>query len=48
MSPNGVSGYSISPDGRRFLMVRATEPEAPATALDLVRGWAEELRRLAP
>jgi hypothetical protein len=47
-SPNGVTGYSISPDGRRFLMVQAVQPEPPATVLHLVRGWAEELRRLAP
>jgi serine/threonine-protein kinase len=47
-SPNGVTGYSISPDGRRFLMAQPTQPESPATVLHLVRGWAEELKRLAP
>ena len=47
-SPNGVTGYSISPDGRRFLMVQAVQPEPPATVLHLIRGWAEELKRLAP
>ncbi|HET9384993.1 MAG TPA: hypothetical protein VFO67_07580, partial [Gemmatimonadales bacterium] len=47
-STNGVTGYSMSPDGRRFLMVQAVQPEPPATVLHLVRGWAEELTRLAP
>lgn len=46
-SPNGVTSYSISPDGRRFLMVQAAQPP-PATVLHIVRGWAGELKRLAP
>jgi dipeptidyl aminopeptidase/acylaminoacyl peptidase len=47
-SPNGVTGYSISSDGRRFLMVQAAQPEPPATVLHVIRNWTEELTRLAP
>jgi serine/threonine-protein kinase len=47
-SPNGVTGYSISPDGQRFLMVQAVQPEPPATVLHVVRNWVDELKRLAP
>ena len=44
----GTSGYDVSPDGRRFLMIQATEPEEPATQVSVVINWFEELRRLVP
>jgi hypothetical protein len=41
----------VSPDGRRFLMVKALTP-APtaASAMDLVvvLNWTEELKRMVP
>ncbi|NLH77030.1 MAG: hypothetical protein GX465_08330 [Acidobacteria bacterium] len=41
-------GYEVSPDGRRFLMIQPVEPPQPATQIDLVLNWFEELERLAP
>ena len=41
-------GYDVSPDGQRFLMVKAGEQEAAATQLSVVLNWSGELRRLAP
>jgi hypothetical protein len=44
----GTSGYDVSPDGRRFLMIQPTEPEPPAAQVSLVINLFEELRRLVP
>jgi serine/threonine-protein kinase len=48
--PSGTnsSGYDVSPDGRRFLVIQPTEPEQPATQVSVVINWFEELRRLVP
>jgi serine/threonine-protein kinase len=45
-----VRGYDVTPDGRRFLMVRLdTQPPAPAHAeIMLVLNWLEELKRRVP
>ena len=40
--------YDVSPDGQRFLMVKAGEQESAATQLNVVLNWSDELRRLAP
>jgi Tol biopolymer transport system component len=42
------SRYDISPDGRRFLMIQPVEPPQPATRIELVLNWFEELKRLPP
>ncbi len=47
-SPNGTSGYDVSLDGQRFLMVQATEPEPPATQINVVLNWFEELKQRVP
>jgi hypothetical protein len=39
------SAYDVSPDGRRFLMIQPTKADKPATQLDVVLNWAEELKR---
>jgi serine/threonine-protein kinase len=43
--------YDVSPDGKRFLMVKelgaASQPSAP-TSIVVVRNWVEELKRLVP
>ena len=44
----GTSGYDVSLDGRRFLMIQSTEPDQPATQVSVVINWFEELRRLVP
>ena len=50
----GVSGlqrtFDISPDGRRFLMIKENDSEGMAgqNRLVLVKNWTEELKRLVP
>jgi serine/threonine-protein kinase len=43
-SGTGVSGYDVSLDGRRFLMVQQTEAAQPAKQIDIVLNWIEQLR----
>jgi serine/threonine-protein kinase len=50
---DGASGgraYDVSPDGQRFLMIKApaTDAGAVAPALIVVQHWDEELKRLVP
>jgi Tol biopolymer transport system component len=40
-------GFSVSPDGKRFLMLREENP-SPITELRVVVNWGEELKRLVP
>ena len=40
----GTPGYGIAPDGR-LLMVQPLEPEQPATVINLVTNWFDEVRR---
>jgi Tol biopolymer transport system component len=43
------ANYDVSPDGRRFLMLKPVEQEqAPPTEIDVVLNWSEELKRLVP
>jgi hypothetical protein len=44
----GTSGFDVSPDGRRFLMIQPTAPEQPATQVNVVINWFEELRQRVP
>jgi serine/threonine-protein kinase len=42
-------GYDVTPDGQRFLMVRAAEqPPARITQMVLVQNWFQELKAKAP
>jgi len=42
-------GYAaLAPDGKRFLMVQAVEPQQPVTQLNLVQNWTAELSRKTP
>jgi len=44
-----ISNYDVSPDGRRFLMVKPTEQaQAPPTQINVVLNWFEELKRRVP
>ena len=51
-APSGYSGrtYDVSPDGQRFLMIKApgTDASAAPPALIVVQHWDEELKRLVP
>jgi Tol biopolymer transport system component len=40
--------WDVAPDGQRFLMVQPVEPEQPATQINVVLNWFEELRRRVP
>jgi len=42
--------YDVSPDGKRFLMIKEGGPgkETDASQLILVQNWTEELKRLVP
>ena len=43
----GGHQYDISPDGKRFLMIRRSE-NAEAAEIHVVLNWTEELKRLVP
>ncbi len=38
----------MTPDGQRFLMVKQSDLEAPATQWTIVLNWTQELKRLVP
>ncbi len=40
--------YDVTPDGQRFLMLKAAEAEQAPTQINVVLNWFEELRRRAP
>jgi dipeptidyl aminopeptidase/acylaminoacyl peptidase len=44
-NPTGGRGYDVSPDGQRFLRVQAIAPEQPATHINVVMNWFEELKQ---
>jgi len=44
---DGPINYDITPDARRFLMVKMERPEAP-TELRVVTGWDQEVRKALP
>jgi len=44
-----VSNYDVSPDGRRFLMVKADQQQGPAASqIVVVQNWFEELKQKVP
>ena len=43
-SDTGVPGYDVAVDGR-FLMVQPLEPEPPATSINIVLNWFDDLKR---
>src|ERR1700736_5342265 len=40
--------YDVSPDGQRFLMLKASEQEPNATQINVVLNWFEELKQKVP
>ncbi len=52
MSPSLQTGgqftFDVTPDGQRFLMVKLSELELPATQWNIVLNWDQELNRLVP
>jgi Tol biopolymer transport system component len=50
-SPPGLQpgpGYDVSPDGKRFLMIKAGSEQPATTQLQVVQDWFEELKRRVP
>lgn len=46
---NARPNYDVSPDGNRFLMIKAVElGQAAPTQINVVLNWTEELKRLVP
>ena len=41
-------GYDVSPDGQRFLMIKASEQGSAVTQINVVLNWSDELHRLVP
>jgi len=46
-SPPGFQGYDISPDGKRFLMMKEETLQGQGQ-INVVLNWFEELKRLVP
>ncbi|MEE8158927.1 MAG: hypothetical protein V3T78_06130, partial [Dehalococcoidia bacterium] len=44
---NKTSNYDVTPDGQRFVMVKATQESTPEQ-INVVLNWFEELKRLVP
>ena len=42
------ANYDASPDGQRLLMVRRENPSPPATHINVVLNWLEELKQKLP
>ncbi|HEV2201728.1 MAG TPA: protein kinase [Bryobacteraceae bacterium] len=47
-TPRSFPNYDVSPDGQRFLMVKATELGQAPTQINVVLNWFEELKRRVP
>ena len=48
-TPGGAGRpYDVSPDGQRFLMIKAAGADATAASIIVVQHWQEELKRLVP
>ena len=43
-----LQNYDVSPDGQRFLMVKAGEQATAAAQISVVLNWSEELQRRVP
>jgi serine/threonine protein kinase/Tol biopolymer transport system component len=48
IGPGGGAAYDVTPDGQRFLMLKAAEQEQAPTQINVVLNWFEELKRRVP
>ncbi|MGH9787581.1 MAG: hypothetical protein ACRD4U_02610 [Candidatus Acidiferrales bacterium] len=37
--------YDVTPDGQRFLMIKAIETDSAPAQINLILNWSEELKR---
>ena len=42
------TAYDVSPDGQRFLMIKASEQGQAPSQINVVLNWFEELKRRVP
>ncbi len=42
------ANYDVTPDGQRFVMIQAVEPEQAPTQINVVLNWFEELKQRVP
>jgi serine/threonine-protein kinase len=47
-TPRSFPDYDVSPDGQRFLMLKATERSEGPDQINVVLNWFEELKRRVP
>ena len=47
-APTAAPNYDVSPDGQRFLMLKASQQQQAVTQIHVVLNWFEELNRQAP
>jgi Tol biopolymer transport system component len=47
-APAYPRGYDVTPDGRRFLMIKENEQVSAATVINVVLNWYEELKQKLP
>jgi eukaryotic-like serine/threonine-protein kinase len=47
-SATGATGYDVSADGRRFLMVQPAETQPAPTQIHLILNWVEQLKQKIP
>jgi serine/threonine-protein kinase len=43
--PSGLAGYDVSPDGRRFVMIRRDEPDVAPAGVEVISNWFAVLER---
>ena len=43
-----IRGFDVTPDGRRFLLIKSVEQEQTRTQINLVLNWFEELKQKVP
>jgi Tol biopolymer transport system component/predicted Ser/Thr protein kinase len=43
-----IASYDVSPDGQRFLMLKAAEQQQSITQINIVQNWFEELKQKVP
>jgi hypothetical protein len=47
-TPRTFPDYDVSPDGQRFLMLKATEQAQVPPEINVVLNWFEELKQKVP
>ena len=47
-TPRSIPDYDVSPDGQRFLMLKAPEQSQAPAQISVVLNWVEELKQKAP